>query len=49
VARGIAIQYANYDVADRTILFELEVERAFSTVYDEEGTTVRERWARDVI
>lgn len=41
--RTIAVQHASYDAADRYILFELEVEKAFNTVYDEEGTPIRKR------
>lgn len=41
--RALASQLASYSPADRYILFELSVERAFSTVY-EAGQPVRRRW-----
>jgi hypothetical protein len=45
--RDVAVQHVSYDVTKEYILFELEVERAFSTVYDDEGTPARERWSRE--
>lgn len=44
--RTLAAQHASYEAADRYILFELSVESAFSTVYDEDGTPIRQRWKR---
>lgn len=44
-ARSIAAAAAAYDPADRYILFELTVEEAASTVYDN-GRPVRRRWLR---
>ena len=42
--RALAVQAANYEPADRYVLFELNVERALSTVY-ENGQPVRKRWS----
>jgi hypothetical protein len=44
--RSIAVKHASYTPAERYILFELTVDRAFSTEYDEEGAPIRRRWAR---
>lgn len=44
--RAEAIRYASYSPADRYILFELNIETAFSTTYDPDGTPVRKRWQR---
>jgi hypothetical protein len=41
--RTIAIQAAKYAPKDRYILFELSVESAFSTVYDDSGS-IRNHW-----
>lgn len=43
--RAVAVEAADYEVAKRYVLFNLQVESAFSTVY-KEGTTVRDRWHR---
>ncbi|MCB9101524.1 MAG: pyridoxamine 5'-phosphate oxidase family protein [Anaerolineales bacterium] len=42
--RAEAIQYASYSPADRYSLFELTIETAFSTTYDQDGPPVRQRW-----
>ena len=44
--RAIAVEHARYDPAERYILFELEVEAAFATVYAEDGEPVRSRWRK---
>lgn len=44
--RTEAIQAASYEIVDRYVLFELEVDTAFSTVYGVDDEPVRERWAR---
>ncbi len=44
--RSIAVEHASYKPADRYILFELTVDTAFSTEYDEDGTPARNRWRR---
>lgn len=44
--RSIAVKHASYNPADRYILFELAIDTAFSTKYDEEGTPTRNRWRR---
>jgi hypothetical protein len=41
----VAVEAADYEVAERYVLFDLQVESAFSTVY-KKGTTVRDRWHR---
>ncbi len=41
--RAIAVTAAAYDPADRYVLFELSVEEAASTLY-EDGQPVRRRW-----
>ncbi len=43
--RTVAAQAASYSPADRYILFELDIEGALSTVY-EQGRPVRHRWGR---
>lgn len=45
--RSIADTHASYDTADRYILFELQIDTAFSTVYGEDGDPVRSRWKRE--
>jgi hypothetical protein len=45
-SRTVAAQAASYDPADRYVLFELEVDTAFSTIYGDEDEPVRERWER---
>lgn len=45
--RADAVEHAPYEPAARYILFELEVNTAFATIYDEEGTPVRSRWQRE--
>ena len=42
--RTVAARAANYTPADRYILFELGVDGALSTVYDEQERPVRRRW-----
>lgn len=42
--RRLAADLASYTPADRYVLFELDVERAASTVYGD-GRAVRERWS----
>jgi hypothetical protein len=44
--RVVAVKYSSYDPADRYILFELAIDSAFSTEYDEDGTPVRARWEK---
>lgn len=44
--RAIAVEHANYNPAERYILFELSVESAFSTIYDENYEPVRQRWKK---
>lgn len=44
--RSLAVQLASYDPAERYVLFELSVESAFATVYDESGEPQRRRWKR---
>jgi hypothetical protein len=44
--RAVAAGAASYEPADRYVLFELEVDTAFTTYYDEEGEPVRQRWTR---
>jgi hypothetical protein len=43
--RSLATQLASYPPADRYILFELGIERADSTIY-QEGQPVRQHWRR---
>ena len=43
-ARSVAVKYASYAPADRYILFELGIDTAFSTEYDDEGSAIRNRW-----
>ena len=43
VLRALATENPPYDFLDRHVLFVLEVERALSTVYTEDGTK-RSRW-----
>lgn len=45
--RALAQRCASYEPAERYILFELDVEAAFATVYDEEGEPTRTRWKRE--
>jgi hypothetical protein len=42
--RDLATTYASYTPSDRYVLFELLVDHAFSTVYADDGTPLRERW-----
>lgn len=44
-ARSKAEKFASYEPAERYVLFELNVDAAFSTVYDEDAP-VRDRWRR---
>jgi len=44
--RAVAVAAASYEPADRYVLFELAINTAFSTTYDEDGTPVRHRWRR---
>jgi hypothetical protein len=41
--RAVAVRAASYQPADRYVLFELDVDGAMSTVY-EQGQPVRRRW-----
>jgi hypothetical protein len=45
-SRSVAVKHASYKPADRYILFELDVDTAFSTKYDDDGTPIRNRWRR---
>jgi hypothetical protein len=45
-ARTLAAEAASYEVVERYVLFELEVDTAFSTVYGDDDEPVREKWAR---
>jgi hypothetical protein len=47
VLRSIAEAHASYDPADRYILFELQIDTAFSTIYGEDGDPVSARWKRE--
>lgn len=40
----LAVRHAPYEPADRYVLFELSVDDAFSTVYDDDGEPVRHRF-----
>ena len=44
--RAIAVRLASYEPADRYILFELQIDTAFATVYNAHGTPIRTRWRR---
>ena len=44
--RTLAAELAPYDPADRYVLFELGVESALATIYDESGEPQRRRWKR---
>ena len=44
--RQVAVKHASYKPAERYILFELGVDSAFSTVYDDDGNPIRGRWSR---
>lgn len=44
--RAVAVKAASYNPADRYILFELSVDTAFATEYDDDGTPIRARWQR---
>jgi hypothetical protein len=46
--RSIAVRHASYAPADRYILFELFIDTAFSTEYDEDGAPHRDNWRRHV-
>jgi hypothetical protein len=46
--RSIAAKHASYAPAERYILFELAIDMAFSTEYDEEGTPARNRWSKPI-
>ena len=43
-ARQLAAESASYEPSDRYVLFELQILRALSTVYDERGRARRIRW-----
>jgi hypothetical protein len=45
--RALAVSLASYEVAERYILFEFDIESAASTVYAAEGA-VRRFWKREV-
>lgn len=47
--RSLAAEAASYSPAERYILFELEVDEAFSTVYAEDGVPLRRRWDTDAV
>lgn len=44
--RALAVELAPYDPADRYVLFELSVDSALATIYDETGEPQRRRWKR---
>jgi hypothetical protein len=44
--RSIAVKHASYDPAERYILFELAIDTAFATEYDDEGVPNRRNWRR---
>lgn len=44
--RAAAAQAASYEIVDRYVLFELDIDTAFSTYYDGDAEPVRQRWAR---
>jgi hypothetical protein len=46
--RSMAVRHASYDPAEHYVLFELDVESAFATVY-EDGQPVRRRWRQSQI
>lgn len=45
--RALAARLSSYTPADRYVLFELDVEAALGTEYDEEDQPVRRRWQKD--
>jgi hypothetical protein len=46
--RAVAVRVSSYTPANRYILFELDVERAQSTLY-EEGNPVRQAWKKESV
>jgi hypothetical protein len=44
--RELAARSAGYEIVERYVLFELDVDAAFSTIYAEDGEPVRDRWKR---
>lgn len=44
--RALAVELAPYDPASRYVLFELSVESALATVYDDTGEPQRRGWKR---
>lgn len=44
--RQVASSYASYTPADRYILFNLDIETAASTIYDDHGQAHRRRWKK---
>lgn len=44
--RSLAVELASYNPADRYVLFELSVDAALATIYDETGEPQRRRWKR---
>lgn len=44
--RAIAERFSSYEPAARYVLFELDIDFAFSTRYDKNGNPVRKRWNR---
>jgi len=44
--RSIAVKHASYTPSDKYILFELAIDTAFSTEYDDDGTPNRARWEK---
>jgi len=45
--RLVAVNHASYKPAERYILFEMGIDSAFSTFYDEDGSPIRGRWSRE--
>ena len=45
--RKIAADSASYEIVDRYVLFELEVDAAVSTIYADDGESIRDRWKRE--
>lgn len=44
--RAMAVDLAPYNPAERYVLFELDVDSALATIYDETGEPQRRRWKR---
>lgn len=45
-SRSVAVEHASYNPADRYILFELDIDTAFATEYDDDGVPTRRHWRR---